>query len=179
MSPDSCRVENINFNSPPIRAREKNKKRLEKELREAELKEKLKFEEERQTVSSTKVREWMRKKEIQADKKIAKLNEMKKEAEASVKPKEFKKVINFQDWLAKKNEAIEAQKKEQALKKKNVEDYQKCRKTVSATSYNNWVRSSSSKPKPVPLNRGLESLRGSTTKIKTNPIPWQSLDDWD
>lgn len=180
LSSDSCRVENINFNFTLIRAREKSKKRLEKELHEAELKEKLQLEEERQKTSSTKVREWMRKKEIQADKKIAKLNVMKKEAEAaSAKPKEFKKVINFQDWLAKKNEAIEAQKKEQELKKKKIENYQKCRKTVSSTTYENWIRSSASKPKPVPMNKGLESLRGSTTKIKINPIPWESIDNWD
>lgn len=158
-------------------------KRLERELREAELERQRALEEERKKISSTKVSEWMKKKEIEADKKLAKLSGMKKEAEtkaaAKGKPKDLKKAINFQDWLAKKNEDILAQKKQQKEEKSKLRDYQKCRQTVSSSTYEKWIRSSSSKPKPVPFGKGLESLRGSTTKIYVNPIPWESIDNWD
>lgn len=116
----------------------------------------------------------MRKKEIEAEKKIAKISEAKKALiAANNKPKEFKKAINYQDWLAKKNESLELKKKEEEVKQNAAKDYKKCRKSTSNISFEKWVRSSSSKPKPVPMGKGLDSLRGSTTKLYINPEPWK------
>lgn len=120
----------------------------------------------------------MRKKQIEAEKKMLRLAEMKKAAEAAKnKQKEFKKAANFQDWLSKKEEDFIQLKKQQDETKKQSEEakksYRKCREIASSASYDKWVRLASSKAKSVPLNQGLASLRGSTTKIFINPEPWK------
>lgn len=119
----------------------------------------------------------MRKKEIEAEKQKSRLLAIKAAAEAAKKPKEFKNAMNYQDWMAKKNEDLIRVKKQQEEKMKQIEQakltHQKCRETVSSISYAKWARSASSKAKPVPLNRGLETLRGSTTKTFINPEPWK------
>jgi coiled-coil domain-containing protein 34 len=154
---------------------------LEREKLEAEVKEKERIADERKEKSDEKLQEWLRKKQIEAESKMARVAEMKKKAEADAvknKPKELKKAINFQDWLAKKNEELISLKTQQQDKNKLSKDHQKLRQTVSSSSYSKWIRASSSKPKPVPMNQGLESLRGSNAKIYKNPVAWQSIDDW-
>lgn len=131
----------------------------------------------RKKTSEVKVHEWIRKKEIEAEKQKSRLLAIKEAAEAAKKPKEFKNAMNYQDWMAKKNEDLIRVKKQQEEKTKQIEQakltHQKCRETVSKISYAKWARSASSKAKPVPLNRGLETLRGSTTKTFINPEPWK------
>ena len=124
-----------------------------------------------------KVEEWMRKKKVEAEKKMQRLIEMKAAQDANKKPKEFKKGINFNDWLNKKNEDLIQFQKKQDKKNKQLEKAKKndrnCRETVSSASYEKWIQSAPSKPKPVPFNQGLDSLRGSTNKIYINPEPWK------
>lgn len=128
--------------------------------------------------AEAKVQAWMEKKRIEADKKMARINEMKKKIVVdNSKTKEFKRAINFQDWISQKNENLVNEKKRQEEKQNSAKNYQKFRETASSKSYDNWVRKAPSKPKPVPIGKGLESLRGSTTKIFVNPEPWN--EDWD
>jgi coiled-coil domain-containing protein 34 len=134
--------------------------------------------EERKMQAEAKVQEWMEKKKIEAEKKMARINEMKKNLEViKEKPKEFKKAINFQQWINQKNESLMTAKKRQEEKKKDSANYRKYRDISSSQSYDKWVRSASAKPKPVPIGKGLDSLRGSSTRIYVNPEPWS--DDWD
>lgn len=155
-------------------AREKRRKREERERLEAEL-EKLKAkEEERSSLSGPKVSEWMQKKKIEAEKKMLQLAESRKAMiAANSKPKEFKKAINYNDWLAKKNERVVLKRKEDEEKQNATKNNHIRRKYQSSVSLDDWMRSASSKAKPVPMSKGLDSLRGSTTKIYLNPEPWK------
>lgn len=158
-------------------AREKERKRLAKERLDAEIEAQLELQEERKQKSEERVEVWLRKKQIEGEKKIARLMEMKKAAiAASNKPKEFKKAMNFEDWLNKKNEDVIAMKKDREQQKATTKTVQKLRKSVSSATYDKWIRTASSKAKPVPPNKGLASLKGSTTNIYINPEPWKFLD---
>lgn len=159
-------------------AREKERKRLERIRRDAEIEVHREVMEERKMQAEVKVEQWMEKKKIEAEKKIARISEMKKQLETiKEKPKEFKKAINFQDWMKQKNENFMSSKKKQEEDKKLMKDNQKFRQSASAQSYGTWLNSAHSKAKPVPFGKGLDSLRGSSTKIYVNPQPWN--EDWD
>lgn len=156
------------------RAREKDLKRLAVGRAAAEREEERQLTRKLKAESEEKVNEWMRKKRIEADKEMARQVELQKKlAIANEKPKEFKKAIDFQEWLKMKNEKLVVEKKQTAEKKK-PKDTLKRRESVT---HEQWMRTSSSKAKPVPFNRGLDSLKGSTTKLFVNPEPWR-FDEW-
>ena len=92
-------------------------------------------------------------------------------------PPIIKKKVDFQQWILKKNLEDKTKKQKAEEKQKLNETHQKCRKTLSNLSYDKWSRSAQNKPKHVPLNQGLDTLRGSISKIYINPIPWKNLDD--
>lgn len=147
---------------------------MAKERLQAEIEAELKLQEQRKQKSEEKVEKWLKKKQIEGEKKIARLLEMKRAAAAAnTKPKEFKKAINFEEWMSKKNDDLLALKIKQEEKKKATKTVQKVRESVSTASYEKWSRKASSKAKPVPFNKGLASLSGSTTKIYINPEPWK------
>lgn len=158
----------INFVS--FSERLKEKKRLENERRESAIKARQALELERKEKSEKSMREWMLRKQFEADKKIAeKLAEKNKAAQVSrEKLKELRKSINFEDWIARKNEAIRASKKLQEEKQKVCQPNVKDREF----SRDKWIQRSLTKAKPVQIGKGLASLRGSTTKIHANPEPW-------
>lgn len=150
---------------------------MAKQRLESEIEAKREVEEEKKLKSSEKVAKWMRKKEIEHEKKMTRLAELKKSADAALKkPKELKKALNYDEWLKKKNESVLASRKHEEEQKKVVENLKKCRQSASANSYDKWVRSSSSKAKPVPIGKNLMSLKGSTTQIYINPEPWKNDD---
>lgn len=140
------------------REREAAEKEVQKEL-----------EKEMKAKSEEKVLKWMHKKRIEADKKLACLNELQKMSIQNEKPKVFKKSINFEDWLKMKNEKLLTDKKQTTVKETKNETS----KRRESISHERWLRTSSSKPKPVPMSRGLDSLKGSTTKLFVNPEPWK------
>lgn len=161
-----------------FREREK-KERFEREQREAEIEEEREIlERKRKAEAEKKIKEWMEKKRIQAEEKFARMNEMKKKLIVDKKkPKEYKKAINFQDWINLKNQNCEVDRKRRDEEQNRSESRQQSRESVANQSYNKWIRAASTKAKPVPLCQGLESLRGSSTKIYTNPEPW--VGDWE
>lgn len=163
-----------------VNAREREKKRLQRERMEAEKEKRLEEEELRREQSEEKIKKWMAKKEREAKEKLTRLNDLKKRpSETSEKKptKELKKAIDFKQWLEKKNEQQKSEKSEHEERKKFVTNYRKCRESTSAVAYNRWKETSRNTPKPVPFGRGLESLRGSTTRMYMNPIPWKTVDE--
>ncbi|XP_030380561.1 inner centromere protein A [Scaptodrosophila lebanonensis] len=48
------------------------------------------------------------------------------------------------------------------------------RKRKSEMAWENWMKSVQTRPKPVPLNQGLDTLRGTVSNIYINPIEWVS-----
>lgn len=163
-----------------VEAREREKKRLQKRQEEKNKQDMARILEEaelKKAASNEKVKQWMKKKDIEAQKKLTRLNELKKNASdiEEKKPKGLKKAIDFQQWIEKKNDEINARKRADEDYKKRIRDYQTCRQSTAIAVYNKWREDSRNFPKPVPMSRGMDSLRASTTKIYVNPIPW-SLD---
>lgn len=162
-----------------VNARERERKRRQKERQEAEKTKKLENHEVMKAERDEKIKLWMEKKETEAKEKLTRLNELKKRSSDInlKKPKDFKRAIDFKQWIEIKNDEYKAQKRSLEEKQHLQRDYQKCRESTSAVVYSKWKETSKGTPKPVPFNRGLDSLRGSTTKIFVNPIAWKTLDE--
>lgn len=162
-----------------VNARERERKRRQKEREEAEEAKKHESHEVKKAQRDEKIKMWMEKKESEAKEKLTRLNELKKRSSDInlKKPKDFKRAIDFKQWIEIKNDEYRAQKRSLEEQKHLQRDYRKCRESTSAAVYSKWKESSKGIPKPVPFNRGLESLRGSTTKIFVNPIAWKTLDE--
>ncbi|XP_030555749.1 putative uncharacterized protein DDB_G0271606 isoform X1 [Drosophila novamexicana] len=80
-----------------------------------------------------------------------------------------------QSWWLKKQEQQQRQRQEQQhhLLKKAREEQR--RKQMAEKAWQNWMSNVYGKPKPVPMNQGMDSLRGTVSEIYLNPAPWQSL----
>lgn len=160
-------------------SRERERRRLQREQEEAVKAKRLEDEEMKRAANEEKVKEWMKRKELEVQKKLTRLNELRNRSSDvdMKKTKDFKKAIDFKQWLEKKNDEHKEQKRVTEERKKLQKDYRICRESTSAAVYSKWKETSKRMPKPVPMNRGLDSLRGSTTKIFVNPIAWKSLDE--
>jgi coiled-coil domain-containing protein 34 len=163
---------NHQFNFKSFSEREREKKRLAIELHDAKLQAQRALEQERKEKSEEKIREWTLRKQIEAEARAKLITEMKKSDEARIKPKLFKKAINFDEWLVKKNKTNSSTKTVPA-EKKEKSSIENSSKHLSTTSLEKWSQRSLSVPKPVPIGKGLQSLRGSTSKIHVNPEPWK------
>ena len=160
-----------------VNEREREKKRIQRERIEAERKMKLEKEEWKKLENDEKVKAWNERKRREAERKISRLNDMKQVTEKKLnEPKEFKKAIRFEEWVAKKNREYKAMKAQTEEEKKKIKEFTKKRENVSAVVFQKWLKDSKNVAKPVPLNRGLDSLRGSTTKLYVNPVAWKSLE---
>lgn len=156
-----------------VTKREQKRKQLQQERIEAERLRQLELEEERRMENDKKVREWNEKKRREAQKKMSRIHELKQATIDRVKaPKEFKKALRFDEWVAKKNKDLKNTKEQQAKEREMENLYSKTREVLSATSYKKWMHNSKNTAKPVPFNRGLDSLRGSTTSLFVNPNQW-------
>lgn len=154
----------------------REKKRIENERRlkkiEEEENKKMKVEEEleaRRKKSEEKVKQWMERKiSTTTSKKTP-----KEEKPQKVQKKNLKSKKDYNEWLKEKNQKDLEKKRQKEKELREKEKQEIFRKNLSSAFYQKWCDFSKTKPKPVPLNRGFESLAGSTTSIYTNPIPWQ------
>ncbi|XP_017020813.1 coiled-coil domain-containing protein 34 [Drosophila kikkawai] len=77
-----------------------------------------------------------------------------------------------EDWWLKKQQQhqTEREEKRRALVSKALE--QKRRKELAEMAWQQWMSNVDEKPKPVPLNQGMDSLRGTISPLFVNPRPW-------
>ncbi|KAH8244463.1 hypothetical protein KR026_010543 [Drosophila bipectinata] len=61
-------------------------------------------------------------------------------------------------------------RKKQEFKKKQEDE----RKMRSQGAWNNWMKQVDRRAKPVPLNQGFDTLRGTISNIYINPVQWVS-----
>lgn len=157
-------------------ARQREQRRLEQEKLEHEQELKEQAEQERRQKSSNSLQQWMNKKKLDAERKQARLKqaEVDFQQRQQAKKETLTKQISFDDWVESKAAEVK-QPKIIARKPKTCDDKvdKSTRQVKSQLSYDNWLAASKSKPKPVPLNRGLATLRGSMTKLQINPVPWK------
>ncbi|XP_016963286.1 uncharacterized protein LOC108033461 [Drosophila biarmipes] len=83
---------------------------------------------------------------------------------------EIRKVV--EDWWLKKQRQQQAQREEKrrALMARALEEER--RKRLAQVAWEKWMSNVDAKPKPVPLNQGLDSLRGTVSQLYVNPTPW-------
>lgn len=79
------------------------------------------------------------------------------------------------EWEREKLAELKEQRmrREASLARKNLID--SARRELSADAWEQWVHASRNKPKPVPMGKGLDSLRGTNSPHFKNPNEWQSL----
>ncbi|KAB0802101.1 hypothetical protein PPYR_04287 [Photinus pyralis] len=81
--------------------------------------------------------------------------------------------LKYKLWCKRKEqEELEKKLKAKIDEIKSSEDHDR-RTERNQTAYQNWLKNSVYKPMPIPLNRGLETLRSSASVTYINPIPWQ------
>ncbi|BFF93532.1 inner centromere protein A-like [Drosophila madeirensis] len=78
-------------------------------------------------------------------------------------------------WHLKKIEIEKAKRKEQQLALLKQEEEQFNRQRKSEMAFKKWFSTVHTKPKPVPMNQGLDSLRGTISKLYVNPQPWVTV----
>lgn len=181
---------------------EVDRKRKDKELKRKKLddnKKKL-AEEKRRQESEEKLKRWMERKEqeTQMKKYQAENGNEKKEKSSKLKKKwipneesettfkawqnrvkqqeegEIELIRKFVNSININHHQISERKYRQQAEQRIQEELKQERQYVSKLFYDDWLKSSSSKPKPVPLNQGIDSLRGSISKMFINPVPWKS-----
>ncbi|XP_036317412.1 protein MNN4-like [Rhagoletis pomonella] len=62
-------------------------------------------------------------------------------------------------------------KKEEEERRRSIEEQ---RRQMAAEAWKKWLAEVDKKPRPVPLNRGIFTLRGTISDIFVNPNKWQS-----
>lgn len=128
---------------------------------------------EKKKASEEKYQEWLKKKSSTS---IVKKKSPKSSSPTVSHAKSQEDIDqNFENWLLKKanyDKTLKEQIKEQLEQKKILEE---TKKKISEKIYEKWLENAPYKPKPVPMNQGLLSLKGSTTEIYKNPEPWKRV----
>ncbi|XP_022226037.2 uncharacterized protein LOC111076521 isoform X2 [Drosophila obscura] len=75
-------------------------------------------------------------------------------------------------WRLKKIEIQRAKRREQQLAALKNEEEIFNRQKKSEMALKKWFSTVHTKPKPVPMNQGVDSLRGTISKLYVNPQPW-------
>ncbi|XP_017098882.2 coiled-coil domain-containing protein 34-like [Drosophila bipectinata] len=88
----------------------------------------------------------------------------------NVSQEEIRKVV--EGWWIKKQQQQKAQReaKRQDMMFKALEEER--RKQMAEVAWQKWMCNVNEKPKPVPLNQGMDSLRGTISHLYVNPQPW-------
>ncbi|GJQ71679.1 hypothetical protein Trydic_g11374 [Trypoxylus dichotomus] len=80
--------------------------------------------------------------------------------------------LNYQLWLKKKEELYLERKIQEHMKLLKAEEEKQRRLQESVIAYEEWLRLAKYKPKPIPLNQGLQTLRSAVSVTYVNPTPW-------
>lgn len=159
---------------------EAERKRREKEQarkKREEMKKKLE-EEKRKEQSEQRWKQWLERKKQEAEAKTQKQKSKSQQKVQSSSSKAWvpndESISNFKVWLSRVNQQEEKTKLRSHAQQRLEGQLKQQRQDLSRTIYDEWSRSSISKPKPVPMNRGIESLRGTMSELFVNPQPWKS-----
>ncbi|TDG43580.1 hypothetical protein AWZ03_010008 [Drosophila navojoa] len=78
------------------------------------------------------------------------------------------------EWDRVKTQQQQRDRERERQKQLSKEQLEKQRKQKSEGAWQNWMKSVSKRPKPVPLNQGFDTLRGTISNIYVNPVQWVS-----
>lgn len=172
----------------------KRKERQKQEKKQAAIQERQKREAEtamRQRLAKERYQEWIRQKELQ-QKKGASSSAKSSNSSASYQSNSSIQIANNGHKRQVSKETTEADKKrrEQWERMKKVQEQrererlrllritqqklEEQRKEKSDGAWKNWMKSVGKRAKPVPLNQGFDTLRGTIANIYINPNQWVS-----
>ncbi|XP_017048897.1 uncharacterized protein LOC108093389 [Drosophila ficusphila] len=83
---------------------------------------------------------------------------------------EIRQVV--EDWWLKKQQQQRAQREEKRRHFLSKTLDEERRRRLAQAAWENWMSTVDAKPRPVPLNQGMDSLRGTVSKLYVNPTPW-------
>ncbi|XP_055389645.1 reticulocyte-binding protein homolog 2a-like [Condylostylus longicornis] len=147
--------------------------KLKKELELKKQMEKL----ERKGIAQEQFQEWLKKK-LEKEKFEKKKNEGNKEkiklTKCSNNPTEEDRKKCFELWLKNKieKERVTQQKYKEKLIKEQEQKIE--REQQAKILYDEWSKTAPFKPRPVPLNKGLLTLKGTISDLFINPEPWKT-----
>lgn len=130
----------------------------------------------RQAIRERKLIEWLNRKKLETEKSRL---ENEKPEEKTIKTtflietKADQMKLNFDAWKTKKLEMERIERAKEQKKNLLQERVKEARKSLSMEKHQMWLKTANEKPRPVPLNQGLLSLRGSLYPLHCNP-PWIS-----
>ncbi|XP_053666022.1 coiled-coil domain-containing protein 34-like [Anopheles marshallii] len=150
------------------RNREKEMLAKEELQRQKELEEK-----KRKEMSEKKIHEWMTRKK-QTGKKRSSNPESNKCHDSSSEHLYCDPEAKYKNWLQKVRKSEEEKRLRDLTVKQLEQQIRKEKKQVAEEVYQQWLKSAKHKPKPVPLNQGPNTLRGTVSKIFVNPEPWKN-----
>ncbi|SPP86021.1 stress response protein nst1 [Drosophila guanche] len=90
-------------------------------------------------------------------------------------PEEVKERVK--EWERRKIEGQKQERERLRRQRELFEEKEKKRLQLSEAAYSKWMEDIDSRPIPVPLNQGFDSLRGTVSKIYVNPNQWDSSID--
>ncbi|XP_064553892.1 histone-lysine N-methyltransferase, H3 lysine-79 specific [Drosophila montana] len=148
----------------------------------------------RQRLAKERYQEWVRQKELQQKKTAtgsikstasyssysssSSFGSAMAPSSSSVKPtrKETPEATKkrLEEWDRIKTQQQQRERERQRQKQQSKEQLEKQRKQKSEGAWQNWMKSVGNRPKPVPLNQGFDTLRGTISNIYVNPVQWVS-----
>ncbi|KAH8263075.1 hypothetical protein KR044_004089 [Drosophila immigrans] len=138
-------------------AREQRKQQQEKETN-------------RRRLSEQRVQEWCRRKAQQVQQiATVKRNASDYRTESQL---ETTKRLRRQAWELRKVQEAEERRQLQQHAAYQKELHQRERKEQANLAWQQWMKSAAQRPKPVPLNQGFKTLRGTISDIYINPNEW-------
>lgn len=172
-------------------ASKQRKQQLQLQIQRKQTEQKLENEKNRKKLATLCYEQWLRNKKEQASKnhRISIQSTLDNSSNSSktsicnkgnfkskirnVSQSEIRQVV--ESWWLKKKEQQQRQykEKERHLLKKRIEEQR--RKKLVEEAWQNWISTVQNKPKPVPFNQGVKSLRGTISPLYINPEPWKPL----
>ncbi|XP_035904587.1 coiled-coil domain-containing protein 34-like [Anopheles stephensi] len=129
--------------------------------------------EQRELTNKKKIQEWMERKK-QNCKKSSTKPAKDKPLDTSSEHLQCDPDTKYKKWLLKVRKQEEEKRLRDLTVKQLEQKIQQEKKKISEEIYQEWLKNAKYKPKPVPLNQGPNTLRGTVSKIFINPEPWKS-----
>ncbi|KAJ3642391.1 hypothetical protein Zmor_025183 [Zophobas morio] len=153
---------------------EKRRKEIEAKMQvEAKMKER----EAMLELERNNFKKWlMNKKKIELEAKKKKEKEMEKRQlkELEKEKKQLENQLKFQLWLKKKEEAQLERKIKEQMDLINKMELKERQMRENEKAFQEWLKNSKHRQKPVPMNKGIETLYSSSVTY-VNPNPWKSV----
>ncbi|KAH8255419.1 hypothetical protein KR038_002883 [Drosophila bunnanda] len=82
--------------------------------------------------------------------------------------------MRLKEWQVIKTKQQQREREQKRRLEENKQKLEEERKQRSQGAWNNWMKQVDKRAKPVPLNQGFDTLRGTISNIYINPVQWVS-----